>query len=395
MRHIFMAAALWVLMITTFGLTVYGGQAERTPVYQEEGQAAVEEGLEQLDLDGIEEFLNRQSGENGLGLSFKELIKALMAGDFMGVLKQMGSAVKVALFEEVENSGHLMAQIMILGIIGAVFANFSTVFSSSQISETAFFATYLLLFTFLAASFFSSISIAGNVLSQVLDFMRTLLPAYFLAAAFAGGSVTSLALYEVTLFSITAVQWVFYTLLLPLVKVYVLLVLAGHIAKEDILSKLTELLKKIIQWTTKTLVGLILGFHLIQGMVLPYVDSMKNTALSRFAQIIPGIGPGADAVSHMIVGSGVLIKNTMGAAAVVILLVTAAIPVLKLTAMMLLYECAAAVLQPVCDKRIVSCISDVAQGHRMLLQLVLSALLLFIVSIAVVCVATNVTYYAG
>ena len=50
--------------------------------------------------------------------------------------------------------------------------------------------------------------------------------------------------------------------LLPMVKVYALLVMAGHIAKEDILSKLTELLSDVITWSLKTMVGIVLGFHL-------------------------------------------------------------------------------------------------------------------------------------
>ncbi len=162
-----------------------------------------------------------------------------------------------------------MGQIIILGIIGAVFSNFSNVFTGSQISETGFFVTYLLLFTYLAASFFTSITIAGSVVNQILGFMKALMPAYFLAAAFAGGSVSAVASYEFTLFAITVAQTITGSVLLPMVKVYALLVMAGHIAKEDILSKLTDLLNDVITWSLKTMVGIVLGFHLIQGLVLP------------------------------------------------------------------------------------------------------------------------------
>lgn len=362
---------------------------------EESGMEEVEKNLDQFDLSAIERFLNQQGSQAGMDLSFTDLMKDLMSGQVMEVMKKIGAAVKSSLFAQVHESSAMLGQIVILGIIGAVFTNFSSVFASSQISETGFFVTYMLLFTFLAASFFTSIQIAGDVLQNILDFMTALIPSYFLAVAFAGGTLSSLAVYEFTLFIIGVVQWMFFQILIPLVRVYILFVLAGHIAKDNVLSKLTDLIKQLIGWSLKTLMGLVIGFHLIQGMVLPYVDSVKNTSVRRLIEVIPGIGQGASAMTQMILGSGVLIKNTMGAAALVILAVITLIPVLKLVILMLLYQCAAVVMQPVCDKRIVSCVSETAQGHKMLLNIVLSALLLFVITIALVCGSSNTTYLSG
>ena len=100
-------------------------------------------------------------------------------------------------------------------------------------------------------------------------------------------------------------------------------------------------------------------------------------------------------MTQMVIGSGVLVKNTMGAAGVVVLVIITLIPMLKLVILMILYQCVAAVPQPVCDKRIVSCISDMARGHKILLSIAASAIVLFVVTVAVVCASTNVTYYAG
>ena len=350
--------------------------------------------LEQYDLSEIQDYINAQ-GTSGWNLSFKQMMKDIMAGRLGDVMGQIGTSIRDALFSEVRNNSHMMGQIIILGIIGAVFSNFSNVFTGSQISETGFFVTYLLLFTYLAASFFTSITIAGSVVNQILGFMKALMPAYFLAAAFAGGSVSAVASYEFTLFAITVAQTITGSVLLPMVKVYALLVMAGHIAKEDILSKLTDLLNDVITWSLKTMVGIVLGFHLIQGLVLPYVDSMKTGAVQKLIGIIPGVGQGASAVTQMVIGSGVLVKNTMGAAGGVVLVIITLIPMLKLVILMILYQCVAAVLQPVCDKRIVSCISDMARGHKILLSIAASAIVLFVVTVAVVCASTNVTYYAG
>lgn len=351
--------------------------------------------LDQYDLSDIQSFLDGRNGTKGLDLNFKELMMDLISGKLDQVMGQVGNAIKELLLGEIKTNGHMMGQIIILGIIGAVFSNFSSVFTGSQISETGFFVTYLLLFTYLAASFFTSVSIVSDVVGQILGFMKALLPAYFLAVAFAGGSTAAAASYGFTLFVIAGAQWLLGQVLLSLVRVYALLVMAGHITKEDMLSKMTELLEQIISWSLKTMIGIVLGFQIIQGMVLPYVDSMKTGAIQKLAGAVPGIGNGISSVAQMVLGSGVVIKNTIGAAGIIILLIIAAIPLIKLLVLMFLYKCVAALLQPVCDKRIVSCISNIAKGHKLLLSIAASGVLLFVITIALVCASTNVTYFSG
>lgn len=383
------------IYLLAFPMSCLGADINSQEEYKEGEPETDNLDLDQYDLSDIQNFLDGRNGTKGLNLSFKQLMFDLMNGKLDQVMGQVGNAIKELLLGEIKTNGHMMGQIIILGIIGAVFSNFSSVFSGSQISETGFFVTYLLLFTYLAASFFTSVSIAGDVINQILGFMKALLPAYFLAVAFAGGSTAAAASYGFTLFVIAAAQWLLGQVLLSLIKVYALLVMAGHIAKEDMLSKMTELLEQIISWSVKTMVGVVLGFQIIQGMVLPYVDSMKTGAIQKLAGAIPGIGNSIGSVSQMVLGSGVVIKNTIGAAGIVILLIIAAIPLIKLVVLMVLYKCVAALLQPVCDKRIVSCISDIAKGHKLLLSITASAVMLFVITIALVCASTNATYFSG
>jgi len=68
---------------------------------------------------------------------------------------------------------------------------------------------------------------------------------------------------------------------------------------------------------------------------------------------------------------------------------------MKLCILMVLYYMAAAVMQPVCDKRLVSCMTGAAAGHGLLLKLVGYSLALFVLTIAVICVSTNAVWYAG
>ena len=341
----------------------------------------------------IENYLRQSLGEGQADFSFLSLMKSLLTGQFSQAAYEAGKGMKNSLLNEIEAGGGLLLQVVMIGIVGAVFSNFSSIFRGSHISETGFFVTYLLLFTCLAASFFASLQIAAKVLEQIFSFLRVLMPAYFMAVAFAGGSLSAAALYEVMMAAVTLVSWICKNILLPMVTIDVLLVLAGHVAKEETFTRMTELLEEAVGWILKTLTGLILGFHIIQSMVLPYADSAGQAGIRKLVELIPGVGSGANALTQVVLGSGVLIKNTMGAAAVAVLLILTLVPMAKLAVLMVLYQAAAAVMQPVCDRRVVSCVNGIAKGHKLLLKIVAASLILFILAIALTCAATNVNYY--
>lgn len=350
--------------------------------------------LSDYDFSDIESFLEKNIKRGGWRLSFAELIKELLKGEVKEAASMTVQAVKQGLFQEIGGNGQLLLQIVLLGMAGAVFTSFSGVFAANQVSETGFFVTYLLLFSYLAVSFFTSISLAEDTLERILEFMKLLMPSYFLAVAFSGGSASSIALYETMFFAVSFVEWLFARVLLPFVRIYLLLSLAGHIAKEDMLSRMTDLIKAGISWGIKTAAGAVLGIHLLQGMILPYIDAVKNSTMEKAVEAIPGVGKGVEIAAQLMLGSGILIKNTMGAAAALILLVITAVPIVKLAVLCFMYQCAAAALEPVCDKRIISCVSAAAEAHKILLKLLAYSMLLFTIAIAIICNATNAVYFS-
>lgn len=364
------------------------GQEER-----EAGQTELESLIGELDLAPVEHFLREQTQTESV--TFKGLLGTLLKGDFSGVFHQCVNLMRDSLLAEIEKGGSLLGQVMALGLVGALFANFCGVFSNSQIAETGFYVTYLLMFTFLAASFLEGVSVAGGLLSGIFEFIRALVPTYFAAVSFAGGSVSAAAGYGWMLFSIGLAEWVFIKLIMPMIRVYILFILAGCLLKEDLFSRMTELLETVIRWGLKSAAGVILGFQMLQNMVIPYADSLKNASIQRIVSAVPGLGGGAGAVSQMLLGAGVLLKNTMGAAAVLVLVMLSLAPLLKLLALCFFYRVAAAILQPVCDKRMAACINGVGNGCWLLLSMSGTALLLFGLSLTIICMSANAVYFAG
>lgn len=350
-------------------------------------------GLQGEDWGELDRFLQAGDGAEQ-NISFTELARLLWEGRGQEAGRMILDAARQGLLGQIGQSWDMALQLLMLGLIGAVFANFSEIFSGGQMSETGFFMTYLMAFAVLASGFSKSAEAVGEVLARQAAFMKVLMPAYAAAAAWSGAAVTSAAWYEVVLFLIAAVQQLYLKALLPGIRIYLLLILAGHMMKERMLFTMTGLLRSGLRWGLRSLMGIVIGFQLIQGMVLPYADAVRTAGVQRLLQAIPGVGAGAGAVTKLVLGSGVLIKNTVGAAAVVILALISLVPLIRLGVVLLMYRLAAAALEPVADRRLTACINGAADGQKLLLELAASALLLFAVTIALICAGTNAVYLA-
>lgn len=118
-------------------------------------------------------------------------------------------------------------------------------------------------------------------------------------------------------------------------------------------------------------------------------DSVKISAFQKVASAIPGVGGGVNAVTGVIAGSANIIKNAIGAAALIGIIVCCFVPLAKIAAFSLMYQGTAAIVQPVADKRIVECIGGVAAGSRLLLKMVFISAVLFVITIAIVCLTVR------
>ena len=117
----------------------------REPVDQDV-QSAMDNTADQIglgeDMDQIQDFLDRQLNAGGSSFfSFTSLMKSLLTGDLKGVLGQAGQGLESSLVGEVGSGSRLLAQVVAIGIIGAGFFNFSSVFKGGSIADTGFFVT--------------------------------------------------------------------------------------------------------------------------------------------------------------------------------------------------------------------------------------------------------------
>ena len=325
----------------------------------------------------------------GEKISFQDVVGSLMSGD----TEETGSLLVEYLTDligyEFRYNRHNLVYILLIALSAAVFRNFAGAFQSRQISDISFYVLYMLLITLCLTSFQTAAQGLESRLDALAGFMRVLCPSYFLAVAFASGSATSLFFYNVILFLIYLVELVIVRFLLPVIHIYIMVRVLGNLTGEDFLSEFAELIRKIVTWILRTLLTCVVGINVVQGLLAPAVDTLKRSALARTAEALPWVGNVLGGTADIVLGTAVLIKNGIGMAGAVIAVLICALPLLQMALMALMYKLAAALVQPVSDKRITACISGVSEGYEMMVRVIFTAGLLFLLTIAVVAASTS------
>ena len=335
----------------------------------------------QMDFEGIQKMLDQALGKGEF--SFADAVKKILSGNQEVSKEVLQGFLQGLFFNLVKGEKDTLLRILLLILGTAFLTNLSAVFEDGQAVEITFYMLYLLLFIMIMNSFAQlSCNLSGS-LGWICDFMKVLTPAYFMTVAASTGAATAAVFYQGILMLTWMIQWILTTFLLPGVNLYILLCLVNHLTKESMLSKLADLLESLIRWGMKSLLGIVTGLQIVKGMVAPVMDSLKRTALGKTASAIPGIGNAVNTVTELVVTTGVLVRNCVGVAALLALLVTAAAPVLHYGFLSLAYRFLAALAQPVADKRIVGALTTMGEGCGLLLRILLTAevlcMLMFII----------------
>ena len=322
-------------------------------------------------------------------INFEDYVIKLVTSKDSFSIEKIGKDIKDAILNEIKGNIGTLTSLISIALIAAVFTNFSHAFQNSQVAETGFYVAYLLLFSVLTVSFISVANLAADTLSAVLSFMKVLVPSYFLSVAFCSSAGTSMVYYQATLFLITFVDILLIKLVIPMINIYLIVTMANNLSKEDLLSKLADLISIIIRWSLKSLLAVVIGFNAIQGLILPVADSIKRSTLMKAASAIPGVGNVLGTVTQSVLGAGILLKNAIGVAGVVVIIVICAVPILKIAVTAIIYRVSCAAVQPISDKRMLNCINATAEAAGLLLHTVCVGAVLFVLTITIVAATTT------
>ena len=207
--------------------------------------------------------------------------------------------------------------------------------------------------------------------SQTILSIRSQMTAVFpilLTLAVSVGSTKSVGLYKpaVALLS-TGVSQLFISFVLPLFILSIVFTFVGNISNSIKLDKVNGFITSLFKWVVGVTFTIFFAVISIQGISASTFDSVSiRTAKFTIKSYVPIMGGYLTEGFDLILSSSLLIKNGVGIVGMIILLSTIINPILELAIFSLLLKLTCAIMQPLCDDKLVKILDGVAKSLNIL-----------------------------
>lgn len=365
----------FILFFTSIsGLTL---QAQTTQKEEEIDITALSRKIEQLDERDYPDFAS--------------IFQKLVSMRFTEAAQEIGQWMTGAVLQEIFSSKIFIGELAGILLFASVFSNISSAFQSYGVSDSGFLISYFLVFSIIFTNFTVMIAMFKDTVVLLSSFLKVLLPVYTLAVSLSGNLSTGIVFYEYFMIVVLFLNWIFLNVFLPLLQYYFLLELISHFSQKQNISKLCEGFYFLLAKGIQVIFFLLFGFHLLETMIAPSFDSAKNSILNKMIGLIPGAGSIVQSVAGTAIGSSLVIKNAVGAAGILFLLIFLLLPLVKLVIYIFLYFLLSVVLEPIADERFILCINAAVKCGTLMIKVLCMSSVLFIVVIALTSLTTNYT----
>lgn len=96
----------------------------------------------------------------------------------------------------------------------------------------------------------------------------------------AGESIAS-GFYQTAFLIIYLIEWLFLTILVPMIHIYILTVLINYFFEEEKFANMMELIGGLIGWAIRSAGIIVLGLNVVQGIVAPAKDRLLYGTAGR------------------------------------------------------------------------------------------------------------------
>lgn len=326
-------------------------------------------------IDQLDELISEKTS-----VKFSEIYELLRTGDIDGACRSVGRALADSIAYEVRTSRVLALQIIAVIVLGSTFAQVSGNIGE-YVMENGFMVTYMVLVSLLLGDFVIVQNVVTDTIGDVTEFMRAFYPMYASQILYVSGPESAMYSQSVLILVIYICQTGIIGFILPLIKCSGIVALVNNLNKEDNFSRLAGLMKKLASWGLGTMFAVVTGINVVKSMIAPSIDRVSRNGILRAIGKMSGMSS-VSAVLSVMISTGEFIKNCMGMACTVIIVILAAVPMIKILVIVFTLRCIAAVVQPVGDSRYAEGVGIMAATAELMLKACGISVMMFVISVA-------------
>lgn len=316
----------------------------------------------------VKEYVNNYINTGSGGISDSTMYKVLLT----------------YIFKEVASSAKLMIVVVIIAIVAALLNNLQKAFSNENLSNIAYFACYSILIIVVSKSFLIGLNLAKDTIQQMTDFMTALIPVLVMLVASVGGVTEAAVMNPVIVAGVSIAARLYVTLIIPLILIGFILQFVNNISDDFKIDKLTKLVNQWALWIQGIIMTIFIGVISVRGITSKTIDQVTVKTLKYGVDnFVPVIGKCISDAISTVAGYSILLKNALSAFGLLIVIIIVAFPIIKIFIMGMLYKFTAAMIEPISDKKFVSCISTAGDSLILIMSSLISVSIMFFIMISI------------
>lgn len=357
--------------------------------------AVVREQAERLQTGEVERYWDQLMKEYGGYFpeaktpGFKELISSGTSG--FGPAAVMKGLFRF-FFHEVIVNGKLLSTIVILTVFSMILETLQSAFEKKAVSKIGYSIVYMVLIVIAINSFNVAIGYAKDAIFSMIHFMIAIIPLLLSLLASMGNIASVSMLHPLVIFMINAMGSAITFIVFPLLFFSVVLHIVSSMSDKYKLTRLAKLMQKLSVGLMGMFVTIFLGVLSVQGATGAVTDGVAIRAAKYVTgNFVPVVGRMFTDATDTVVGASLLVKNAVGLAGVVILILLCAFPAIKILTLALIYNVSAAVMQPLGESPIVKCLETIGKSMMYVFAALAALGFLFFLAVSIIIATSNMS----
>ncbi len=356
-------------------------------------EALIKDQIKLLDTNQIEQYWESLMDEYGgfFPENQKSLFDLILPTHQFNIQSFILGLVKYFFYEIVYNA-KLIGTIILLTVFSTILQHIQTAFEQHTVSKVAFSITYLVLIIIAINSFSVAIGSAEDAIQKMIHFMIALIPIMLMLLASMGNVISASMFHPLIIFFIHVIGTIVYKVIFPLIFFSSVLSIVSSISEKYRVTQLSKLLRNLSVGLLGIVLTIFLGVISVQGATASVADGVTlRTAKYITGNFVPVVGRMFSDAADTVIGASLLVKNAVGMAGVIILLVIVIFPAIKILTLAFIYNFSAAIMQPLGNNPIIDTLNMIGKNLIFVFAALASVGLMFFLALTILISASNIS----
>lgn len=319
---------------------------------------------------------------------FTQTLLAIASGELTLGFQEVLDLGAAQMLEAVKNSLWRLTRLIAPAMIWSILRRLS-----GKGSEAGKVVCQLWVCIFLTQDLTDHIALCSDAVACMSEGMQGLFPILLTMMAAVGGASGSAIMQPAIVSAASAMTSLIHQCTLPLATAAAILTMLCHLGEGLRLQRLAAFTHQCAAWTLGICFTVFIGVLTTRAVTAAALDGVTlRTAKYAIGNLIPVVGGlFADTVDTLI-GSGMLVQSALGVTGLIMIAAWTMSPMCQTLAAAMLYKLAAALMQPISDGPLTSCIHDFGRILMLLFVIQLCAAAMFLMLIAQLIGVSNMTF---